>query len=258
MFAALLMIVGAFFVATWMLNSGPRDVTVPNVMKLDEAEARQRLEHAGLAMEVDAREWSDTYKEGAIYRMVPFPGASVKQGKAVRVHVSKGPAPVTVPDVSGMKLSKARATIRSKGLVAGEVTEEHSETIPKGEVISQSPSAGQEVAKLTSVALVTSLGPEPVAEPEVVLPPEEPPIPVPDPNEKPRQRAFDVDVSVPSGKESQQIRVTVTDANGEHESYRQTHRPGDKFTATVEGFGRKGEITVRVYTDDKLFHEEVQ
>jgi eukaryotic-like serine/threonine-protein kinase len=256
--AALVMIVAAFFLTQWLFLSAPKDVNVPNVMKMDENEARRLLEQVGLAMQVEAREASDQYKEGTVMRMVPFPGASVKQGKAVRVRISKGAPPVAVPDLSGMELSKARAAIRKRGLVVGEVADEFNETVPKGQVVTQSPSAGQEVTKLTSVSMVVSKGPEPVMVPEVVVPPEEAPVPVPDPNETPHERSFDVEIAVPAGKESQEVRVTVTDLNGEHESYREKHRPGDKFTATVEGYGRKGEITVRVYTDDRLFHEEVK
>jgi hypothetical protein len=258
MVAALVMIVAAFFLTQWLFLSAPKDAIVPNVMKMDESEARRLLEQAGLTMEVESREPSDQFKEGTVMRMVPFPGAAVKQGRAVRVRVSKGAPPVPVPDLSGMELSKARAAIRAKGLVVGEVAEDYNETVPKGQVISQSPAAGQEVTKLTSVSLAVSKGPEPVAEPEVVVPTEQAPVPTPDPNEQPRQRSFDVEIAVPAGKESQEVRVTVTDLNGEHESYREKHRPGDKFTATVDGYGRKGEITVRVYTDDKLFHEEVK
>jgi serine/threonine-protein kinase len=256
--AALVLIVAAFFLTQWMFLSAPKDVTVPNLMKLDEAEARQRLTQAGLVMDVASREYNETNSAGTVYRMVPFPGASVKQGKAVKVWVSKGSPPVGVPDVSGMSLSKARAAIRGKGLVVGEIAEEYHETIPRQEVVSQIPSAGQQVSKLTSVSLVVSKGPEPVAEPEIVPPPEEPAVPTPAPGEAAKDRSFDVDIEVPPGRERQEIRVTVTDLNGEREVYRERHRPGEHFQIVVDAYGRTGDVTIRTYKNGELFSEKVQ
>jgi serine/threonine-protein kinase len=243
-----------------MFLSAPKDVTVPSLIKLDETEARQRLDQAGLLMEVAAREPSDLHKEGVVFKMQPFPGVAVKQGKPVRVWISKGPPPVVVPDVGGASLSKARASIRAKGLVVGEISEEYNETISKGEVISQMPAAGQEVAKLTSVSLIVSKGPEPVAEPEVVVPPEDMVTPTPAPGEEPRDRSFDVDVEVPrdSKKTSTMLRITVTDANGEREVLRESRRPGERVKVPVDAYGRTGEVAIRVYTDDQLYSEKVQ
>ena len=53
------------------------------------------------------------------------------------------------------------------------------------------------------------------------------------------------------------MRITVTDANGEREVLRESHDAGEKLKKTIKAFGRKGEVTIRVYMDEKLFHEEV-
>jgi serine/threonine-protein kinase len=257
MVAALVLFGVCFLGMRYWFLSAPKDVDVPNVVKMTEAEAQQRLLQAGLTMVVEGREYSDRFSEGSIYRMYPLPGAAVKQGKPVRVWVSQGAQPVSVPDLSGMTLDKARRAIRAKNLVVGQVTDQFDETIPKGEVISQDPSAAQQVTKLTSVSIVVSKGPEPVPAPEIITPTEVPPTPAPEEGEKPRDRAFDIDVDVPDDGSTHLVRITVTDANGEREVVRESHQPGEKLKKTIKAFGRRGEVTIRVYMDEKLFHEEV-
>ncbi|MBR0515451.1 MAG: PASTA domain-containing protein, partial [Eubacterium sp.] len=52
----------------------------------------------------------------------------------------------------------ARAALESLGLVAGEVTYESSETVPEGQVISQTVPAGTSVTEGTSIGFTVSLG----------------------------------------------------------------------------------------------------
>lgn len=78
------------------------------------------------------------------------------------------PNRVDVPDVAGMPRADAEAAIIAAGLLAGEVTEAFSDTVPTGCVISQFPKAGTKLNRGASVGLTISLGPEarPEGEPE--------------------------------------------------------------------------------------------
>ncbi len=78
------------------------------------------------------------------------------------------PSKVNAPDVVGMTQSAAEAAITSAGLTVGTVTEQYSDTVPAGQVISQNPAAGASVAPNSAVALVVSKGPEPVNVPDLV------------------------------------------------------------------------------------------
>ena len=69
------------------------------------------------------------------------------------------PAEVTVPDVVNMPQADAEAAIVAAGLTVGEVTQENSDTVPAGSVISQNPGADSSVASGSAVALVVSQGP---------------------------------------------------------------------------------------------------
>lgn len=69
-------------------------------------------------------------------------------------------APVNiVPDVVGETLADATAAIVAAQFVLGTTTEAESETVPLGDIISQSPEADAEAAYGTAVDLVVSAGP---------------------------------------------------------------------------------------------------
>ena len=72
--------------------------------------------------------------------------------------VSLGPAEVTVPHVVGFTQANAETTIAAALLVLGTVTEQPSDTVPAGTVISQAPDAGTTVANGSSVDIVVSTG----------------------------------------------------------------------------------------------------
>jgi len=64
-----------------------------------------------------------------------------------------------VPDVVSMAQADAESAIASAGLVVGTISEAHSDTVPKGHVISQVPAAGTWVSSGSAVDLVISAGP---------------------------------------------------------------------------------------------------
>jgi RHS repeat-associated protein len=95
----------------------------------------------------------------------------------VDIHVTAPVLLVDVPDVVGMAQAGAEAAISAAGLAVGGITTAHSETVPAGNVISQSPAAGTSVLQGSAVSLVISLGPlEPglPPDPATVAPPVDP------------------------------------------------------------------------------------
>ena len=66
---------------------------------------------------------------------------------------------VSVPNVLGMTQAAATTAVTSAGLVVGTVTSTRSATVPAGRVISESPTAGTNVAAGSAVNLVVSSGP---------------------------------------------------------------------------------------------------
>lgn len=75
---------------------------------------------------------------------------------------------VTVPNITGLTLSKADPIIRDAKLRVAEVREVYSETIPKGKIISQLPFAGSEVREGRRMYISVSRGIEKVMVPYLI------------------------------------------------------------------------------------------
>jgi eukaryotic-like serine/threonine-protein kinase len=252
LFFAILLLVGGFAFMSWIFRA-PRDIMVPPVLQLSQVDAEGRLKAVGLPMVVERQEYDEKNPAGTVLRVIPPGGTSVKEGRPVRVWISKGPAPIEVPDVTGKPLKNARGEIRSLGLVVGGIADEFNETVEKGEVISQKPRAGESVPRRTAVSLVVSKGPEPPPEP---APTPEPVIPEGDPNTPVQDRLFDISLTVPKGTDPQEVRIEVVDVSGAHDVVNEQHSPGDALRYSVPARGRKGGVIIRVYLDGRLFTEQ--
>lgn len=90
-------------------------------------------------------EYSDTVAKGNVTRVEPGSGTTVEQGSSVTVYVSSGKEPVTVPDVSGMSLSEAKAALEGLSI---KVSGDQSGTVTK-----QEPAAGNTVDKGSTITL---------------------------------------------------------------------------------------------------------
>jgi serine/threonine-protein kinase len=148
------------------VSGGPGEVLVPPVEGLTEVQAVRDIHKAGLEVTTDP-EFSNRVKKGNAIRTVPKEGASVTKGTRVRLLVSQGPEQVTVPDVTGLSQASAEARLRDAHLEA-QVDEQESETVPEGDVISQDPAAGTDVARNSSVTIAVSTGKPQVTVPDVV------------------------------------------------------------------------------------------
>ncbi len=150
-----------------VLSKGPAPAVVPDVVGMIQADAETAITGAGLTVGSVTEQYSPTAPVGQVIDQTPPAGTGVELGTAVDLVLSKGPAPVVVPDLTGMARAGAEAVITDAGLVLGTVTEQYSDTVPAGSVISQTPTAGTSVAPGTAVDLVVSKGPAPVIVPNV-------------------------------------------------------------------------------------------
>ena len=147
------------------LSLGPDDetVTVPDAVGMSRNAAEDTITGAGLAVGTITEQYSDTVPEGHVISQNPAAGAEVEAGSAVDLVVSGGPEPaenITVPDVVGESQSTAESMITNTGLEVGMVTEEYSNTVSDGYVISQYPAAGESVLVGSSIDIVVSKGPD--------------------------------------------------------------------------------------------------
>jgi beta-lactam-binding protein with PASTA domain len=75
---------------------------------------------------------------------------------------------VAVPGLTGLTVQDARVLLQEEGLETGETLEEYSATVPPGEIISSTPSTGDELDKGTPVDLTVSKGPETIPVPALL------------------------------------------------------------------------------------------
>src|SRR6202011_1346323 len=150
-----------------VISSGPQMVTVPNVEGLTQAAATAAITAAKLAVGTVTQQSSNTVATGKVISQDPASGSSVAQGSPVNLVISSGSQMVTVPKVEGLAQDAATTAITAAKLTGGTVTQQISNTVATGKVISQDPASGSSVAQGSQVNLVISSGPQMVTVPNV-------------------------------------------------------------------------------------------
>ncbi|MFD8806143.1 Stk1 family PASTA domain-containing Ser/Thr kinase [Streptomyces sp. NPDC059597] len=144
-------------VGVWYVNAG-QFTKVPPLLSRTEAQAKKRLESAGLNVGKVRHAYSDAVERGQVIDSDPSVGARIRDHGAVGLTVSLGPRTVKVPDLTGRTLAAARDRLKSAGLEPGMVTREFSDDVERGSVISTTPDAGTERHAGSAIALVVSKG----------------------------------------------------------------------------------------------------
>jgi eukaryotic-like serine/threonine-protein kinase len=148
---------------TLSVSSGPAIVAVPDVSGLTETQATKRLDDAGFNV-TTRDEFSNTVPKGRVIGTEPAAGTQLSTSQVVTLLISRGTNRVEVPDVVGLDDQAALAALQSAEL-AGVLVQRDS-TEPEGEVLSQSPGAGNLVARGSQVTIFVSTGA--IAVPDVV------------------------------------------------------------------------------------------
>lgn len=148
------------------LFSAMQSVVMPDLRGISEEVARKNLEKAGLRLLVREIVYDDKAEPGTILDQSPPPLVRVKPGDAVSVVLSRGRQTVAVPRLEGLDRQAARQALEEKGL-AVRFSEEFSEDVPLGQVVSHDPPASASVDLRSTVTVVVSKGPPRVAVPDL-------------------------------------------------------------------------------------------
>lgn len=151
---------------TLQVSRGPERHQVPTLAGTTRAQAQTALRAAGLTLGAVTNTYSESVPTGRVVSSGPSAGASLKRGTQVAVVVSKGRQPIEVPTVVGTSGSAATSTLNGLGFTVKQATQQFSDTVAQGDVISQTPSTGTGF-RGDSVTLVISKGPEMVTVPDV-------------------------------------------------------------------------------------------
>lgn len=134
-------------------------VTVPNLIGSDADSAQKELEDLGFKVTLK-KEYSDTVEEDYVIKTDPVANSSKEKGSTITVVVSKGVQPKTVPDVTGKSQDTAKQLLEAAGFIIGTISEEYSDSVAEGNVISTDPQANVELEKGSIVNMVVSKGKE--------------------------------------------------------------------------------------------------
>jgi eukaryotic-like serine/threonine-protein kinase len=151
----LLLIGGGIFAYKFVSGSGG-SLSVPAVDGLSLAQARAKIVQSNLVVGTVTDRASSTVASGDVISTDPSNGTNVKAHSAVDLFVSAGAAKKTVPDLTGRQEAAAVSALASAGLSSN--VKEVQSTEPAGQVVSQSPPAGTQVAPGTQVTLSVSEG----------------------------------------------------------------------------------------------------
>lgn len=151
---------------TLQLSKGPERHAVPDVRGLTVAQAQDKLAAAHLTYAGRQSQWSIEVKKGRVISTTPDIGSEQPRETGVTLIVSRGPKPVTMPDVSNEPVDQATSELEALGLHVT-TTSKYNDKIDQGKVITSSPPPTTTVYQGDTVELVVSKGPHLFPVPDV-------------------------------------------------------------------------------------------
>ncbi len=152
---------------TLTVSLGIEHLVLPNVTAQTKEKALATLKTTRFTKITQHEEWSEEVPQGEVIRQSPEPGASIPHNSPITLVISKGREPLTVPDLSGITYAEATTQLEELGLSI-EATEEFSDSVAKGTIISQDVAHGETRYRNDVIKVVVSKGPEMIAVPNVV------------------------------------------------------------------------------------------
>ncbi|MFC0316126.1 Stk1 family PASTA domain-containing Ser/Thr kinase [Gordonia phosphorivorans] len=137
------------------VGTGPKEVSVPDLVGQTEAQARTTLEQMGLEMVAVAGD--SERPAGQVVSSSPNAGQTIKVGSVVQVTISRGNQFV-VPDLRGKTLEQAKSALTAAGWKDSTLTTTQRPvglgSGNDGKVIAQTPAAGTPMKKDEAVSVV--------------------------------------------------------------------------------------------------------
>ncbi|MCD4784009.1 MAG: Stk1 family PASTA domain-containing Ser/Thr kinase [Candidatus Eremiobacteraeota bacterium] len=144
-----------------------RDV-VPDFVGISLSRARQKADANGWQLQIAEEVFHRKIPEDIIISQKPPVGEKLARGGTISVTISKGKTRIEVPDLVGLTVSQAQDELKSRGLKWVIRRRENSDSVPEDKILSQDPSAMEEVSPAGRVFLVVSLGQKKMEVPDLV------------------------------------------------------------------------------------------
>lgn len=149
------------------ISGGQRSAEVPQLIYMTQQQANIAIENTGLTMGTVTETTSDQQR-GFVVESNPPAGTKLQMPATVDIVVSRGPASLPVPDLSGRTIVEARSMLEAIGLRVGGISRDTSSITPENTVVGQSPAAGQNAANGGAVNLHISRFPASTPPPSLV------------------------------------------------------------------------------------------
>jgi serine/threonine-protein kinase len=171
--AGILVLIGAIFLGKSIFggDGAGTDAKVPNFVGKTYDEATTTAGNVDLKVVKGAPEFCEGIDKDLICKQTPAADTALPSDKTVTVVLSKGAAPIPVPDVKNDKVADAEAELRSAGFDVKKV-DQVSTTKDPGIVVGQDPAAGSKQPKGTVITLKVTVEPEKIDVPDLTRYPE--------------------------------------------------------------------------------------
>lgn len=156
-FAAFILLGLVFGYITFNILSFSRTVEVPSLVNMSLVEANEAMNKAGLYLKIEGEDFDSVVQTGKIVRQDVPAGNKVKERRAIKVVVSKGPKVLSVPVLVGETLADAESILIQKGLRVGKVITVHADSVEKGRIVAQRPEPDEHLAD--TITVLVSAGP---------------------------------------------------------------------------------------------------
>ena len=154
------------------VSTGPQYALIPDIIDSLWVNSEAQITSAGFIPKV-FYENDNLVPEGAVISLGHPAGENFQVGEKLKIVVSQGPegeltkTPVNMPNVAGMDYAEAKELLNKNGLRVIRENDQYSMTVPKGEVIAQSASAGKSLMTGDIVYVSISMGIEQTNVPNV-------------------------------------------------------------------------------------------
>ena len=148
---------------TLTLSKGPQTYPIPTdgIVGQTPDQATTALTAAHLTLGKQSTDYDPTVPAGSIIKLVTDASTPLPAGSPVDVDVSKGPAPIAVPDETGKTRTAALADLKAATFTNVTVTFVFNDTVASGHVVSQTPKPpGDWRSRAMPLVLNVSKGPQ--------------------------------------------------------------------------------------------------
>jgi len=159
-----IVVVSVSFIVFWIVRKGPPQVSVPKITGKDLIEGLIILQKKKLNGIIDPRYFRDEEKN-TIVEQNPGPGSIVREGKDIKLVVSKGPIISIVEDYTGKTTTFVQNRLQEifsfqgKTIRIGTITSVTSDE-PAGTIVGQFPAPNTPITNVDKIDLVVSKGKE--------------------------------------------------------------------------------------------------